>query len=93
MKHKRKFSWFRLLLVIIIAYFGYVSFNQQVHLNTIDREQEIASSRLSEAERIHNELVVEKDKLNQVNYIEKIAREDLGLVKPGELPYISSNKS
>jgi cell division protein FtsB len=93
MQHKRNFNWFRLLLVIIITYFGYVGFNQQVHLNNIDREQELAGSRLSEAERIHNELVVEKNKLNQVDYIEKIAREELGLVKPGELPYISSNKS
>lgn len=93
MKHKRKFSWFRLILAIMIAYFGYVGFNQQIHLNNIDREQEIASSRLSESQKIHNELVVEKEKLNQVDYIEKIAREELGLVKPGELPYISSNKS
>lgn len=93
MKHKRKFSWFRVLLAIIIAYFGYVGFNQQVHLNNIDREQELANSRLLEAKRINNELVTEKDKLNQVEYIEKIAREELGLVKPGEMPYISSNKS
>lgn len=93
MKCKRKVSWFRLVLVIMIAYFGYVGFNQQVHLNTIDREQEIADSRLAEAKRIHDELLVEKNKLNQVDYIEKIAREELGLVKPGELPYISSNKS
>ena len=93
MKCKRKVSWFRVVLVIIVAYFGYVGFNQQVNLNTIDREQESADSRLSEANQIHNELVVEKNKLNQADYIEKIAREELGLVKPGELPYISSNKS
>ncbi|MBP2633834.1 MAG: cell division protein FtsB [Firmicutes bacterium] len=93
MKCKRKVSWFRLILVIMIAYFGYVGFNQQMHLNAIDHEQEIADSRLSKAKRIHDELVLEKDKLNQNDYIEKIAREELGLVKPGELPYISSNKS
>lgn len=93
MSYKRKFSWFRVLLAIIIVYFGYVNFNQQVHLNNIDREQELANSRLLEAERINNELVTEKDKLNQIEYIEKIAREELGLVKPGEMPYISSNKS
>lgn len=93
MRNRRKFSWFRVVLAIMITYFGYVGFNQQVHLNDIDREQELANSRLLEAERINNELVAEKDKLNQIEYIEKIAREELGLVKPGEMPYISSNKS
>ena len=31
---------------------------------------------------------MKKNKLNSPAYVEKIAREQLGLVKPGEVPYI-----
>ena len=37
-------------------------------------------------------LVKEKDDLNRLDYIEKIAREELGMTRRGELPY-SSGKS
>lgn len=89
MQGKRKLSWFRLLLVILIAYFGYVGFNQQMHLNNIDREQKIAALRVEQGQKINKELIEEKNKLKQVDHVEKIAREELGLVKPGEMPYIS----
>lgn len=90
MQGKRKLSWFRLLLVILIAYFGYVGFNQQMHLNNIDREKELAALRVEQGQKMNKELIEEKNKLKQAGYVEKIAREELGLVKPGEMPYISS---
>ncbi|WP_110953593.1 FtsB family cell division protein [Anaerosinus massiliensis] len=93
MKGKRKINWFRTVLIVMVTYFGYVAFNQQIHMNDIEQEQELANARLSEAQQMNHTLLEEKENLNRAEYIEKIAREELGLVKPGEMPYISSNKS
>ena len=43
-------------------------------------------------QQIYERLVKEKDDLNRLDYIEKIAREELGMTRRGELPY-SSGKS
>lgn len=88
---KRKPNWFGLLLVLIFTYFGYVGIQQQLHINEIDHEREIAEIRLAEARQENETLQKEREKLQQAAYIEKLAREELGLVKPGEMPYISSN--
>lgn len=93
MKSKRRFSWFRLLLVGMVAYFGYISYQQQMNLNEIYQEQESVGTRLAEAQQVNDALHAEKDKLLDREYIEKVAREELGLVKPGEMPYISSKKN
>lgn len=89
MEGKRAISWFRLLLIIIIAYFGYVGIEQQANINNIAQEKSVAEARLAEAQKLNQELLAEKDKLSQAEYLERIAREELGLVKKGEIPYIS----
>lgn len=91
MRVKRKFSWFRLLLTVLVFYFGYVGVQQQIHISNIETEKETANVRLAEAQKLNQELREEKQRLRQAVYVEKVAREELGLVKPGEMPYISSN--
>ena len=44
--------------------------------------------RIAELEQSNKSLADEKSKLSSPAYVEKIAREELGLVKPGEVPYI-----
>ena len=70
--------------VIMIAYLGFIS---QVEEQTI-----IAEERLNKAKQINEELSREKDNLNKFEYVEKVAREELGMTKPGEVPYISEEK-
>ena len=43
-------------------------------------------------QQINEELSREKDNLNKFEYVEKVAREELGMTKPGEVPYISEVK-
>lgn len=54
----------------------------------IDRETAAAEIKLVEAQKRNTELVEERTKLNDKAYVEKLAREELGLVKPGETPYV-----
>lgn len=88
----KKFSWFRLCIVIMAGYFCYVVIMQQTELYQIRRETEAVNAQLSEVNEINSNLVAEKEKLSTAAYIEKVAREQLGLVKPGEVPYIPAKQ-
>ena len=82
----RQYKWI-LVAALFIIYFSSVLINQQVHLNQVERDQIAADSRLELAKRENAELLKERDLLNDINYVEKIAREELGMVKAGEIPY------
>jgi len=87
---KRKFNWFVLLILLIIGAFSYSAIQQQMHTNEIVQGKKAAEVRLMTAQQLNNDLMQEKVNLEQSTCIEKIAREELGMVKPGEMPYISS---
>lgn len=93
-KHKqsKRFSWFRLCLLVMVGYFCYMIIIQQTELSRIHREIEAVNSKLSESTEINKSLIAEKEKLSTAEYIEKVAREQLGLVKPGEVPYIPAKE-
>lgn len=86
----KRFSWFRLCLLLMAGYFCYTVIAQQTELSRIHRETETVKARMQEAVDTNNNLNAEKEKLSTAQYIEKVAREQLGLVKPGEVPYIPS---
>ena len=88
----KRFSWFSLALIAVVVYFSCVLISQQVHLSQVARDQNVAEARLSAAQQEHEALLQEKEALADREYIEKIAREELGLTKAGELPYISGKK-
>lgn len=91
-QRKRSFNWFIVLLVVVIGYFSYAAVGQQVRLNAIAKEQAAVQIRQNEAKKINEELKKEKADLEKPEYIEKVAREELGMTKQGEMPYISSKK-
>ena len=91
-KRKRRFDFFVPLMAIIIGYFAVILVKQQIYLNQVSADQAAAEARLATAKAEHERLVKEKDDLNRLDYIEKIAREELGMTRRGELPY-SSGKS
>ena len=72
--------------VIMIGYLGFIIIKQEVYLSQVEEQTIIAEERLNE------ELSREKDNLNKFEYVEKVAREELGMTKPGEVPYISEEK-
>lgn len=80
--------WFRVLTLLAAAYFIYLAVGQQFELYTIQRETYSLKNRIAELEQSNKAMVDEKKQLASPTYVEKIAREQLGLVKPGEVPYI-----
>lgn len=63
-----------------------------MYLSQVEEQTIIAEERLNKAKQINEELSREKDNLNKLEYVEKVAREELGMTKPGEVPYISEEK-
>lgn len=89
---KYRVSWFFLLLVIIVGYFVSILISQQVYLSQVSRDQAAAEARLQAAQKENEALRQEKEKLNELGYIEKIAREELGMTRAGELPYTTGSR-
>lgn len=84
--------WFFLILAIVVLYSSVTLFNQQMMLNSIDDDTAKAMERLKTAQNMNADLTGEKEALEDPAYLEKIAREDLGMTRQGELPYIYTHK-
>ena len=87
MRKRNGFNWFALLMFAMIAYFSTVLISQQVHLAHVSESQRIADKRLEKAKATNEKLRKELAALQDINTIEKLAREELGLAKEGEMPY------
>lgn len=89
---KRRFRWFYLLMTGIVVYFAFLLISQQVYLSQVRQDQASAEARLAAARQENEALRQEKERLGDLNYIEKLAREELGMTRRGELPYSTGRK-
>ena len=87
MVRRKGFNWFALLMFVVVTYFGTVLISQQLHLSHVSENQRIADKRLAAAQAENEQLRQQYKELQNLEHIEKLAREDLGLAKDGEMPY------
>ncbi|MBP2655859.1 MAG: Septum formation initiator [Firmicutes bacterium] len=85
-----RIKWFRMATLVIVGYCFYILTSQQLEFNAVSRETEATKARLEQLKQANNSLAEEKERLSTPAYLEKIAREELGMVKPGEIPYIQT---
>lgn len=85
----RRGKWLKLLFIAFLIYFTVIIINQQSTLNNLkERNQEIKAE-INDLEGVNLELKNQIDLLqNNPDYIEGIARRELGLVREGETVYI-----
>lgn len=88
---RRRVNWFLILLLLIGGWFSYTFIMQQIRLNAVASDYEATRIRLEEARARNAELKKERDSLSDTAYIEKVARESLGMTRQGEVPYISAH--
>lgn len=86
-------NWLRLLLLAAVLYSGHVLVNQYFEINIIQGETEATRTKLEQMQQLNKSLSDERQRLQTPAYVEKIAREELGLVKPGEVPFIPARKN
>lgn len=79
-------------MLCIIGYFAFTLVSQEVHLQQVAEDQTVADARLAAAQKENDALKQEKADLEDLSYIEKIAREELGMTRHGELPYTDAGK-
>ncbi len=82
----------KVLLICILAYVSYVYINQQIKLNEYSSQLSYYEEKSLEEQTRNSKLVLEKESINSDEYIEQVAREKLGLLKPNETMYVDSSK-
>ncbi len=91
-KKQRGVNWFALIMLAIIVYFSSILISQQVYLSQAADDYAAAKARLEAAQQENVVLKEEARQLNELGYIEKVAREELGMTRAGELPYSTGHK-
>jgi cell division protein FtsB len=77
---------FIIALVAVIIIFALFNFWQNIHkMERLENEIESIKEEIEKAEAENNELREQLENTNDPEYIEEVAREKLGLVKPGEM--------
>jgi cell division protein FtsL len=92
-RHKYRVKWFKLFILVLGGYFLFLTVSQQRQLASIRHETESTRMQLEQLQQTNGALKGERNALQDSKYVEKIAREELGLVKPGEIPFITAEKN
>lgn len=80
-------GWLLVTLCVLI-YGVYVIGDKAMTINQLNSDMDQARLRLEEAQRENQQLKEENASLSDDAYIEKLAREELGMTRKGEIPYI-----
>ena len=81
-------SWLFWARIVIIACFTVLLVMQFYTLWQLRQEESHLQQQITELQKRNAELEAEKQRLQDPKEIEALAREKLGLVKPGEVPYV-----
>lgn len=85
---KKKLSLKRILIIMASFYVGYILISTQLAMIKIKKEIEVKQQELSKLKEKNQKLQDEVNLSKTDAYIEKLARERLGLIKEGETPVI-----
>lgn len=81
-------AWF--VLLGIFLYTSITFLEQKKELDNIDREISILENRLMRERELNEDLQEQKESALTDENIEKIAREKLGMIKPGERVFVDA---
>lgn len=91
-KKKIELDYIRIILVVFVGYFICTIIKQQFSLNEYDVKIADLEIKIEEATERTQEINELKEKVNTTEYIETVARNELGLIKPYEKVFIDVNK-
>ncbi len=90
-KKKKNVSIVHVMTILFIVYFGFTFFNQQLKLNKYNSQIEMYEKEIESKQNLIEYYKSRKENITTDEYIESVAREKLGLVKPYEKVYIDAN--
>lgn len=89
---KKKIRPVMIVLFTFSVYFVYTFIEQQVQINKYDSEIEMYTADIENKRELVNYYNNQKGNTKSDEYIENVARESLGYVKPYEKIFIDANK-
>lgn len=85
-KRRSRNKGFRILLLVVVMFCIAIIFKQEYQIYEIQKEKEATAARIEKLTEIKNKLEQEKQDVFDVEYIEKLARDEYNMVKQGEIP-------
>lgn len=92
MSKRKKSKLGLVLLFVIFIYFAYTAVGQQKIIYMKEMELKKVQSKIDEEKKENEILKKEKDQLDSDEFVEKTAREKLGMVKKGERVFVDTGK-
>ncbi len=96
-KKKKKVNTKKLVInlvaIFFFAYFCYTMIWQQVVISSKSDEIDALNEKITAAEQQNDKLEKELENIDDPEYLEKVAREKLGLVRPNERVFVDANQS
>ena len=83
---EKKLIFKKIIIAICIVFFAFSYIRQSITMNRIEKEIDNKQLQLDEVKQKNERLQDEVEKINSdsADYLEKLARERLGMIKPGE---------
>ena len=91
-KKKIELDYLRIILIVFFVYFAFTVVKQQFSINEYDVKIADLEMQIEQANEKVEEINELKEKVNTTEYIETVARNELGLIKPYEKIFIDVNK-
>ncbi|GIW07124.1 MAG: hypothetical protein KatS3mg060_1929 [Dehalococcoidia bacterium] len=77
-----------ILTLPLVAYFGYGAARKAMEIHELRGRAERLRVEIDQLQARHLELTRQRDYLKTEQYVERVAREELGFVKPTEIPIV-----
>lgn len=91
-KKKYKVDYLRVILVVALVFFSITFVKQQFQINEYNVQIGSIQEDIASAKEKTQELKAVETKVNDAEYIEQVARDEFGLVKPYEKIFIDVDK-
>lgn len=92
-KQKKKSSSSKLVIFIVVCFVSIILIKQQIEINTYNKKISELEAQIK-TEEARSKEIDKKDELYATDeYIEKVARDELGLVKPDEKVFVDSGNN
>lgn len=91
-KIKSRFRLIHLALIVVIVYVAFTFNNQRIHMNSLEAERTEIEEEIAILEDEIEDLRYEIDNSDSLEFVERVARDELGMVRPREIIYVDINR-
>ena len=91
-RKKRRLKLGRLLLISLVIYLSAIFIHQNKLINNLEEKKLKTEMEIKELEKDIKGLSKEIENSDSLEFVEKVARDDLGMVKPREIIYIDRTR-